>query len=159
MKLNAMVSAASALLTNPLSHFSSFRDEIKSNELFVSKTLDAWQSWEGLNHKGLLVERSFDGAFDCFDREIDQVTSRFGQAKGYGRTVLNGNERQVTGRFRRAADEIVARAKLPDALTDQVRSRLPRGPCVRACAISSLRPNSHSVAARARFAVTHAKSE
>ena len=106
--------------------------------LFIGSTLAEWSSAESLDHKGLLVRRPFDGAWDGLDREIDEATARFGEELALSTAIINGDSEQLTARFQTAVDSLLATAELPEALSTQIRADA----CSIGCAVGTLCPTA-----------------
>ena len=128
----------SSIVNAGLALFSSRGDKsVDRPALFVGDSLDAWLLPEGAAHKGLLVKRSFDGAWDGLVGEIDGATSRFGDKQAIQITVQNAaDKQQLESRMLASVDKLLAVAKFSPKLSDQIRSDA----CAIGCTVGQLLP-------------------
>ena len=91
--------------------------------LFVTDKLTDWFKPESLEHKGLLVRRTLEGAWDG---DIDALGGfkiaggRIGGHEALRSTIVNSDD-NLSARLLESVDELLEMAELPQSLSEQIR--------------------------------------
>ena len=110
---------------------------------FISDTPEGWLQPTSLQHGGLLAKRPFQGRFDEFDSHIDEAAERFEmfarEGAALSATVVlhdgrGGVDEDFSTKLQDPVEALLARAALPEALNQQIRSDA----CTMGKAVSSL---------------------
>eukprot|EP00966_Prymnesium_polylepis_P306945 7092975-Prymnesium_polylepis.1 len=105
----------------PLKAAAALQPSLKpSTHLFVANSLDDWKARQALDHNGLLVKRQPCVQWRALRDTVDQALERFGRNGGVKTEVANGIEQELCERLDLSVRELLQRAALPAAISEQI---------------------------------------
>jgi hypothetical protein len=100
--------------------------------LFEADSLDAWTQPESLKYNGFLLARPELCSQWNLQAEIDDCadTGRFGWSEKLFKEVTNGDPQELLRSLQAVADEIVAKAMLPEGVSEQIQEDICAIGCI-----------------------------